>query len=208
MNSPAVSPATVKRERRLLRWILLALVIMVTPVVVVGVGVVSMFRLSRDAALLKREVMAASDSKWNTKVQVNAGWCALATARTVLRFVEHEHQDEARLALSAVRRASVGVYERVGRAGELSTDRLVSEIDGKMRSRGWSRLVGVVERDETVLVYTSDDLDSGDLMELCVAVLDGADLVVVSTKVDAGKLVQLAEKHLPEGGFREKLAKL
>lgn len=207
MNSP-VPPAIAKRERRLLRWILLALVIMVTPVAVVGFGVVSMFRLSRDAALLKREVMAASDSKWNTKVQVSAGWCTLTTVRTIMSFVEHDHREEARLALSAVRRASVGVYERIGRAGEISTERLLSEIDNKMRSRGWSRLVGVVEREETVLVYTSDELDSGDQMELCVAVLDGADLVVVSTKVDAGQLVKLAEKHMPEGGFREKLANL
>lgn len=205
MNSPVVPPAIAQRERRLLRWILAGLLVMLVPVVVVGVGVVSMFRLSGDAALLKREVMAASDAKWNTKVQVSAGWCTLTAARTIMSFVEHEHRDEARLALSAVRRASVGVYERIGRAGELSTERLMAEIDQKMRQRGWNRLVGVAERNETVLVYCSDDLGSGDQMELCVAVLDGSDLVVVSTKVDAGKLIELAEKHLPEGGIREKL---
>lgn len=206
MNSPVPPPVPVaKSERRLARWLILAFVVMITPVVVVAVGVASMFRLSRDAAFLKREVMAASDSKWNTKVQVSAGWCTLATARTIMRFVEHEHQDEARLALSAVRRASVGVYERIGRAGELSTERIIAEIDGKMRNRGWTRLVGVVEREETVLVYTSDDLDSGEQVELCLAVLDGDDMVVVSTKVDATKLVELAGKHMPEGGFREKL---
>ncbi len=206
MNSPVPPPVPVaKSERRLARWMIIAFLVMITPVVVVGVGVVSLFGLSGDAAFLKREVMAASDAKWNTKVQVSAGWCVLTAARTIMSFVDHEHRDEARLALAAVRRASVGVYERIGRAGELSTERLIAEIDQKMRKRGWNRLVGVVERDETVLVYTSDDLDAGDQMELCVAVLDGDDLVVVSTKVDAGKLIELAETKMPKGGFREKL---
>lgn len=206
MNSPVPPPVPVaKSERRLARWLIIAFVVMITPVMVVGVGVASMFRLSRDAAILKREVMAASDAKWQTKVQISAGWCTLTTVRTIMHFVEHEHQDEARLALAAVRRASVGVYERIGRAGELSTERIIAEIDEKMRPRGWSRLVGVVERNETVLVYTSDEPDSGDQVELCVAVLDGENLVVVSTKVDASRLVELAEKKMPAGGFRERL---
>ena len=209
MNSPVPPPVPVaKSERRLARWMLLGLLLLITPIVLVGVGVASLFRLNRDAAFLRREVMTATESDWNTKVQVSAGWCTLTTARTVLRFVAHEHPDEARLALAAVRRASVGVYERVGRAGELSAERVIAGVDRKMSARGWSRLVGVFDHGETVLVYASDDLDSGDQVELCVAVVDGDDLVIVSTKIDAGKLVELAEKHLPQGGFREKLAKL
>lgn len=206
MNSPVPPSVPVaKSERRLARWMLLGLLLLITPVVLVGVGVASLFRLNRDAAFLRSEVMTATDSDWNTKVQVSAGWCTLTTARTIMRFVAHEHQDEARLALAAVRRASVGVYERVGRAGELSAESVVTGLDRKMSARGWSRLVGVFDRGETVLVYASDDLDSGDQVELCVAVVDGDDLVIVSTKVDAGKLVELAEKHLPKGGLREKL---
>ncbi|RXK56493.1 hypothetical protein ESB00_11690 [Oleiharenicola lentus] len=207
MNSPVppVTPAVAKSERRLARWIILALLVMVTPVMVVALGVASMFRLNGEAALLRKEVMTASNSEWNTKVQISAGWCALTTARTILRVVEHEHRDEAQLALAAVRRASVGVYERVGRAGEMSAGRMVTEIDRKMQTRGWSRLVGVMERHETVLVYTSDELETGDKLEICVAVLNGDEMVVVSTKVDAGKLLELASKHLPAEGFRSKL---
>lgn len=204
MNTP-VPPAASKSQSRLARWMLLGLLLLITPVVLVGVGVASLFRLSRDAAFLRREVMTATDSDWNTKVQVSAGWCTLTTARTIMRFVEHEHQDEARLALSAVRRASVGVYERIGRAGEWSRERLFAETDHRMRDRGWSRLVGVVDDDATVLVYTSDDLGTGGLVDVCVAVVDGDDMVVVSTKIDADKLLELAERHLPKHGLREKL---
>ncbi len=207
MNSsiPPVTPAVAKSERRLARWIILAFLVMVTPVVVVALGVASMFRLNGEAALLRQEVMAASDSEWSTKVQVSAGWCALTTVRTILQVVEHEHRAEAQLALAAVRRASVGVYERVGRAGEMSAGRMVTEIDRKMQKRGWSRLVGVLERNETVLVYTSDELGAGDKLEICVAVLDGDEMVIVSTKVDADKLYELASRHLPAEGFRSKL---
>ncbi len=209
MNSPVPPSVPVaKSERRLARWIILGLVLLITPVVMVGVGVASLFRLNRDAAFLRREVMAATNAEWNTKVQVSAGWCTLTAARTIMGFVGHEHQEEARLALSAVRRASVGVYERVGRTGELSAEHVIAGVDRKMKDRGWSRMVGVFDYDETVLVYASDDLDSGDHMELCVAVVDGDDLVVVSAKVEASKLVELVEKQLPKGKLREKLTKI
>ncbi|MFZ5495829.1 MAG: hypothetical protein ACOZE5_10915 [Verrucomicrobiota bacterium] len=204
MNDPLAPPVS-KSERRLARWLLVGLLLFVTPIVVAGVGAASMFRLSRDAAMLRREVMAASDSDWNTKVQVSVGWCTLATARTVLRFVEHEHADDARLALSVVRRASVGVYQRVGRAGEMSRERLFAELDRRMGARGWSRMIGVLDHGETVLVYAADDIASGGRLDLCVAVVDGDDMVVVSTRVDADKLMELAERHLPEGGLREKV---
>jgi hypothetical protein len=204
MNNP-VTPAA-RGQRRLARWILAALILLITPLALVGVGVASLFGLNRDAALLKREVMAASDCDWNTTVQVNVGWCTLAAARTVLRFVDAPDVDDARLALSAVRRASVGVYQRIGRARDWSRDQLISRTDERMTGRGWSRLVGVLGDDETVLVYASDELDSGGKIDLCLAVIDGEEMVIVSTKIDADALVELAAKHLPEGGLRGKLS--
>lgn len=206
MKTPA-APTPVRSERRLARWILGALILLLTPMALVGVGVASFFGLNRDAALLKREVMAASDSDWNTTVQVNAGWCTLTAARTVLRFVDAPEIDDARLALSAVRRASVGVYQRIGRARDWSRDQLISRTDDRMARRGWNRLVGVLGDAETVLVYASDDSDSGDRIDLCLAVIDGEELVIVSTRVDAGTLVELAGKHLPEGGLRGRPAR-
>ena len=110
--------------------------------------------------------------------------------------------------LAAVRRASVGVYQRTGRAGEWSREKLLSHTDKVMRNRGWSRLVGVTEHGQAVLVYASDEIDSSNRLELCVAVVDDDNLVVVSTRVDAEAVAKLAETKMPAGGWRTKLAKI
>ncbi|MES1168630.1 MAG: hypothetical protein ABUL61_05625, partial [Oleiharenicola lentus] len=67
---------------------------------------------------------------------------------------------------------------------------------------------GVAEGKETVLIYTSDDISSGNRIDLCMAVVDGNQMVVVSTNVDAGALAELAERHMPKDGLRAELAKL
>ncbi|HWA27810.1 MAG TPA: hypothetical protein VG734_19295 [Lacunisphaera sp.] len=203
MNAPTSSQT--QPRRRYGRWILAGLVLLMTPVAVIAIGVLSMLSLNRDAAVLRREVMAATDSDWHTKVQLSAGWLTLGAVRTGLRFIEHEHMDDARDAMAAVRKVSVGVYERVGRAEKWSREQLLTNTDTRMRQRGWTRLVGVTEEGQAVLVYGSDAADSGDRLDVCVAVVDGRDLVIVSAKVDAENLLRLAERHLPEGGFRQKM---
>lgn len=194
-----------KPRFRIGRWLALGLLLMLTPLVVLGVGVLSMLSLDGDAKVLRREVMAATDADWNTKVQVSAGWLTLGTVRTALRFIEHEHMDEARDAMAAVRKVSVGVYERSGRGEKWSREQLLAKTDERMRKRGWSRLVGVTEHGQAVLVYTSDRMDGGDRLDLCIAVVDGGQMVIVSAKIETDGLVRLVERHMPEGGFREKL---
>jgi len=202
--NPAVASQSTPR-RRYGRWIALGLVVLVTPLVVVGIGILSMLTLDRDATVLRREVMAASDATWHTKVQLSVGWITLSAVRTGMGFVRHEHMDEARLALQAVRSASVGVYERKANRGELSLEQLFNKTDQTMRKRGWTRLVGVAEDNKTVLVYAADDMDRGNRVDLCVAVMDGRELVVVSTQVDGSVLMDLAALHLPKGGLRGEL---
>ncbi len=200
--SEQASNATAPR-RRYGRWIVAGLVLLVAPVFALGIAAWSMLTLNRDAALLRREVMKATDSGWNTKVQMDVGAVTLGTVRTALAFVHHANIDDARLALSAVRSASVGVYERKRADGEVSFAKLSSHTDELMRRRGWTRLVGVASGRENVLVYTSDQ-GSDDRLDLCLAVLDGKELVIVSTRVDPEALMQLVEKHAP-GDFKSKL---
>ncbi len=202
--NPTVPPES-KSRRRLGWWIALGFGLLLIPPVVLGVGVLSMLRLDRDAAALKREVMAASEAGWHTQVQLSVGWATLGAVRTGLRFVNHEHMDEARQAMKAVRSASVGVYECNTREAHLDRAVLFTRTDELMRKRGWTRLVGVAENNETVLVYTSNDIDSGSRLDLCLAVLDGNKLIVVSTNVDASALADLAEMHMPKGGWRGEL---
>ncbi len=200
-----VTPSPVARRRSVGWWIALGLGLLLTPLVVFGVGAISMLRLNSDAAVLRREVMAASEAKWQTKVQVSVGWVTLGAVRTGLQFIQAEHIDDARLALKAVRSASVGVYECNSRRGDLSLKQLFDQTDTVMRQRGWSRLVAVADGDKTVLIYTSDDMGSGNRIDLCLAVVDGNEMVVVSTNVDATVLAELAERHMPKDELRAKL---
>ncbi len=74
---------------------------------------------------------------------------------------------------------------------------------GSCAGRGWTRLIGVIDGKQNVLIYTSDR-GSGDRIDLCLAVVDGKELVVVSTRVDADALAKLVAKHAP-ADFKSKL---
>lgn len=201
ISSPKVEP------RRIGRWLLVGLALLMLPIFVVGIAAASMLRLDGDAAMLRKEVMAATDSEWDTKVQLSVGGVALTAIRTGLRFVQQENIEDARLALSAVRRASVGVYEGGGKVE--NSGELFARLDKKMKRDGWSRLVGVVDDDATVMIYASDAVAAGKRIELCLAMLDGKQLVVVSTQVEAAALSELVARHAPgDLGKELKLAQL
>lgn len=200
---PVTNSAPAAPRRSYGRWIVVGLVLLVSPVFILGIAAWSMLTLNRDAALLRREVMNATNSDWHTKVQMDVGGVTLGAIRAALTFVHHKDIDDAGLALSAVRSASVGVYERQRVDDGTSFAKLSGHTDELMRKRGWTRLVGVSSGKENVLVYTSDR-GSDDRLDLCLAVIDGKELVVVSTRVDPEALVQLVEKHAP-GDFKAKL---
>ena len=64
-----------------------------------------------------------------------------------------------------------------------------------MGKRGWTRMVGVADRKDTVLIYVPQDMAGDGPVEICVAVVNGKELVVASTTVDAAALAELVEKH-------------
>ena len=113
-------PHAVQPRRRWRRWVLAGLVALIAPVVILALGVWSMLTLDRDAAALKREVARATDSEWRTKVQFSAGRMTLAASRSGLEFVPQRDLEDAKLALRAVRHASIGVYERRGTAAKVA----------------------------------------------------------------------------------------
>jgi hypothetical protein len=203
MNASEQMSAAVAPRRSYGRWVAAGLILLVSPMIILGVAAWSMLTLNRDAAALRREVMNATGSDWHTKVQMDVGTLTLGTARTVLSFVHHKNIEDARLALSAVRSASVGVYERKHADDDVSHEKLFTQTDAFMRDRGWTRLVGVADGRQNVLIYTSDR-GSDTRMDLCLAVIDGKELVVVSTRVDPEVLMKLVERHAP-GDFKSKL---
>ena len=196
MNPAPQAPAP---RRHVWRWVLLGLGICLTPFVLLGIVAASFLTLDRDAAVLRKQVMAATDSGWHTKVQMSVGRITLGAVRTGLCFVHHKDMADARLALAAVRHASVGVYERQAGGGDWSREQLFADTDRTMGKRGWTRLVGVADQKDTVLVYVSQDItDNDDPVDLCVAVVNGKELVVVSTSIEPSQLAELAAKHAPD----------
>jgi hypothetical protein len=193
MNQPAQTPAAPRR--RVWPWVL---GICLTPFVLLGLAVASYINLDSDARALRRTVMSATHADWNTKVQFSVGRTTLGAVGTGLWFVNHEHMADARLALRAVKHASVGVYELASQKIDLSREQLFHDTDRAMTKRGWTRLVGVSQKNEAVMVYVADDADEDDPLEICVAVVNGREMVVVSTSVDGDSLNQLIERHAGE----------
>ena len=195
-----MNPAPQSRppRRHIWRWVLLGVGLCLTPLVLLALVAASYLTLNRTASVLRGQVMEATDSTWHTKVQFSVGRTTLGAVRAGLWFVHDKDVADARLALAAVRHASVGVYERESGSGDWSREQLFAGTDRIMAKRGWTRLVGVADHTDTVLVYVPQSSDADDLIDICVAVVNGKELVVVSTTVDASQLAELAAKHAPD----------
>lgn len=188
--SPA-QPARVSPARRILWWFL---GLMASCGVVLAAAVLSVVTLNRDAAALRDEVLDAVGHAAHTRVQVSAGPTLLAAARSVLALVP-DVDAEARLGLSAVRRASVGVYALSAVPSTAMRATLLEAADRTMERRGWTRAVAVNDDDDLVLVYLPMDAGSGRTQKICLAVCSDRQLVVVAGTVDAAPLAQLIARH-------------
>lgn len=196
------TPTSGTPQRGFTRWIWLGLGILLVPVCVLGIFAFCLLTLSADASVLRREVAAATRTVWHPRIQLSVGRGMLGVVHTALGFVHDEKFEEARLALAAVRHASVGVYECDSHeSNQWSREDLLTRTDVSMERRGWSRLVAVVDDGDMVLIYAKDKFESANQLDLCLTVLNGRELVVVSTKVDAKALNRLIELHHP-GGLR------
>lgn len=191
-------PQSTPPRRHVWRWVFLVAGVCLTPFVLLAIVAASFLTLDRDVRVLRSHVMDATHAGWDTKVQVSVGGITLGAIRQGLRFVEHKDMDDARLALKAVRHASVGVYERSAKETTWSREALFVETDRAMQKRGWTRMVGVVDHKDTVLIYIPTDLKEDGPVDICLAVVSGKELVVASTSVDPAALGALVAKHAGE----------
>jgi hypothetical protein len=199
ISSPPVRPP---RRRRLWPWLL---AILLTPVILLAAAAASYLTLNRDATILRGEVMAATDARWQTRFQFSVGRLTLWAVRTGLACVPGKHIHEARAALQAIKSVSIGVYYLEGSTTRWSRENLFQATDHKMQVRGWFRLVGVAGQREQVLIYMPAADDNP--RRLCLAVIKGRELVVVSASVDPDCLADFVAAHAA-GSLRPKLANL
>ncbi len=192
----AAAPAVVRR--RGFPWNLL-LAVVATPFVLFAVFVAALilsFRMGGEARALRHEVFAASPGEWERQFEFGVGALPSLLARAGLHFVDLE--PEARVAIDGFRSADVGVYHRrVAATGNSQTEAL-TRVDTLMARRGWEPLVSVQDGDQAVRVFLPESLSSLSRLRACVFVMDGDQLVIVSARVDAEPLADLAEKMMSE----------
>jgi hypothetical protein len=191
--NPASQPS--RPLRRVARWLLIITGLCLAPFAILALVAISYVSLDSDSAALRRQIMSATGPGWATKVQLNVGPVTIGAANLGLRFVKDRNIEDARFALSAVSHASVGVYERTSAFGSWSRGKLLATTDLAMGQRGWTRLVGVVDEKETVIIYAPQDLTTGKSLEVCLAVINDKQLVVAATKVNASALEELIRLH-------------
>jgi len=174
------------------------------PFFVLGLAAYSVLTLDRDVAVLRKQVMAATDTTWKTQVQLSVGRWLIGLVRTGFSFVKSKDMADAKLALSSVRQASVGVYKRESAGSDSwSRERLLVDADRAMNRRGWTRLVGVVDQKDTVLIYVPAKYDAEEPIDLCLSVVNERELVVVSATIAPEGLAELIQKHAGDELKRE-----
>jgi len=202
MSPPPAPPLRQPLPRSSAGFFVLAGVLVVLGVCLISL--VGMFRLSSEATVLRQTVMAGVPGVWDKKVALRVGWFTTGLVRAGSRFFHLPA--EPRAALEAVRGVEVGVYNL--RAEPESMDRgvILERADKAMSSRGWTRVVGVIQEHDLVAVYIPCKGTSPRRMSCCVAVLNGRDLVVVSAHGNLEPLMAIAEKHLDQASRDHLLA--
>ncbi len=187
MNS---EPTTSPPRRHPWRWLILASVAFL---LLAAGGAYQLLTLDGGAAALRRELMQDTGDSI-TRVQLSLEGPVLSLLRFGLSFASLP--EDARDALKSVRRVSVGVYETKGAAPRPT---MIQQADGAMARRGYTRLVGVADGDDTVLVYAPKDADD-DEIEVCVAACERGQIVIASVRLDADPLAALVQRHLAKAG--------
>ena len=145
----------------------------------VVVGIVSVFRLSPEGAILRESVLAEANCPWSKKIALHVGMLTTGLVRVGSHFFKMPAEPQA--ALDAIRGGEVGILARADKA---------------MSARRWVRVVGVSREDELVAVYVPRRNFSTARAKCCVLVLNGRDLVVAGASGNLEPLVKIVDQHL------------
>lgn len=144
-----------------------------------------------DFSSMQSAVVQESGCDWARQIRFGVPGVLFSVARAGLSFVEIE--PEARAALQTLRGLRVALYERA--SGTPDRTAMMVAADRAMQARGWSRVVGVLDRQEMVAVFAPDTLQQTRDLEVCVVVFDGNQLVFASGRANPAPLTELALRH-------------
>lgn len=166
-------------------------------IVSVGAMVYVSVRPSSEFRDLQDVVLDELPSRPNMQISARAPSFLVSLARFGLSFVD-DIDDEARLAIRAVRGGQVGVYQLPQPVSQAEKVRILNRANETMKENGWNRIVAVVERDEMVSIYVPAGVDDPKRLEALTLVLSNNELVMVSAKGDLRPIWELAQTHLDE----------
>ena len=163
------------------------------------------FRVSSSTQALREVALENLDGFWEERIEFSAGRITFAAAHFGSRFVELP--PEARAILGSARGAEVSVWESRDHS-EIDGPAILKEADRKMTSQGWTRLAGVIDRDNLVAVYLPADYSGRGSVRVSVLVVNRDQVVCAAARSNVEPLLQMVlEKMREESGFLAARAK-
>jgi len=165
----------------------------------IAIGIATFFWVSPEIRILRNAAIENSSGRFEKKIELNVGRASFGAAKLATAFIS-DIPDEARVALNSAKGAQVSIYK----AHVASADyrKVFESADRKMEKRGWYRIVGVANRDNSVAVYIPTKMNSAHDTEACVMVLNGDQLVCAYGRSDLEPLFKLgmnkAKAEFPE----------
>lgn len=189
--NPASSASTAPpRSRfRVVHWVLIILAAFMIVVVVQAAGALMLAREARD---LRSALHVAAGRPLDREIEFSVGPVLLGLGRTLVSFVD-DVPPEARLALSAVRHASVGIYKFKHRPDAAQRLAMLEAAAAEMADHNWQRVVTVSDGNDLVMIYVPAELVAGGEIDLCLAVCDGEEMVIVSARIDPEPIQRLVD---------------
>ena len=189
---PSLAAPTPRHRFRWMHWLLIAVAALA---VVAVLQIASLFSLVKEAADLREIVIDTTSIPMQTKVQFSVGPAILGMGRVAVSFID-EAPREAKQALAAMRRASVGVYEFDRAPTDAQQIALWEATEQRVNRDGWQRIVSVNEGSQSVMIFMPQDSDATEMLEVCVVVCEGRQLVIVSAVADSAPLMALAQEQM------------
>ncbi len=171
-------------------WWLIPLALFIIVPTLLAAGVFSCLSLRGEAQSLRDSLDEVPSLKCEKKIEISIGACVFGAARLGISFLDVE--PEIRAALSSVRSVSVGVYELRNRGTSHSEAKLLAAADQAMDERNWERMIVVMNPDELIAIYAPRAPTKTAEIDLCLAVVNQHEMVIVSGRADPTPLLEFA----------------
>lgn len=181
-----------------LALLLASLVATVGAILLVAGMIWSGLRVGPDAAALRNACLRGHSGQFQKRMELSLGRVHCGLIRFGLGFAPLP--DEVGVAVASLKAAEVAVYELHGKDHGAARTECFVAADEVMSKRGWERLVGVVDRDQLVMIFVPREVRSEGDLRFCLAVQDRLQLVVVSARTDLEPLLALSAQRFRSWG--------